>query len=346
MRNTFLRDLITGLVSIMGVTALVLMLFLFGEVQGRLTRTIDVTLRLESAAGLSDASAVTVNGVRVGRVAGARALIDPEGRFRGVEVRVQLDPTVPVPEPASVLIDRSLVGDGTLQLEIPVGAPVAGRVLADGMRVPADDNAPPLRTETTLGRLAESVSGAVREPLGRLGDTAAKFERLADTYNAVGEQILSLLAADSAELNLRGVVSRADGVLASARKWLDDPELFDGARRSVRELNETIREVRTLAEAWTRTAGAVEERSRELTAEARIAREQLGQTLERVDHAVDELARLGATVNAGEGTLGQLVTNPDLYRSAQDVAQRLDAALVELKLLIEKLRAEGVRVRL
>jgi ABC-type transporter Mla subunit MlaD len=346
MRNTFLRDLITGLVSIMGITALVAMLFLFGELQGRLSRTIGVTLRLESATGLSDASAVTVNGVRVGRIASTRAVFDRDGAFRGVEVRVELNPGVPVPEPSSVLIDRSLVGEGTLQLEVPVGVAHAGRVLADGMRVPADDRAPPLRVETTLGRLADSVSGAVREPLGRLGGAAERIERLADTYTAVGEQVLHLLAAESGEPNLRSVVARADAVLASAQRWLDQDELLADARRSLQSLEDTLAEVRSLAGEWKKTAGTIDEQSRELAAQVRVAREQLGHTLERVDRAVEELSRLGAAINAGEGTIGQLVTNPDLYHSAQDAAQRLDAALVELKLLIEKVRAEGVRVRL
>lgn len=346
MRNTFLRDLITALVSLAGITALVAMLFLFGELQGRLTRTIGVTLRLESATGLSDASAVTVNGVRVGRVASTTAVFDRDRAFRGVDVRLELDANVPVPEPEFVFIDRSFVGEGTLQLEVPVGPARAGRVLADGMRVPADDSAPPLRVETTLGRLADSVTGAVREPLGRLGHAAEKIERLADTYTAVGEQILALLAAESGEPSLRSVVARADAVLTSAQQWLDNDELLADARQSLRSLDETLAEARSLASEWKKAAGTIEEQSRELASQVRVAREQLGQTLARVDSAAEELSRLGAAINAGQGTIGQLVTNPDLYRSAQDAAERLDAALVELKLLIEKVRAEGVRVRL
>ncbi|MBM4108839.1 MAG: MCE family protein [Phycisphaerae bacterium] len=347
MRNTFLRDLFTGAAALAGIAALAVMLFLFGEVQGRLKRTIDVTLRIESATGLSDASGVTVNGVRIGRVTATRAVFDDAGAFTGVDVRVELEGGMPIPEPSAVLIDRSLVGEGTLQLEVPVGRALAGRVLANGMRVPADDAAPPLRVETTLGRLADSVSGAVREPLGRFGSTAEKIEKLADTYTAVGEQINQMLSPDpSGGPGLRSIVTRADAVLASAQKWLAQDDLLGKARASLDRLEETLDKTRTLAESWTRTAETVDRQARELGAEARVAREQMSQTLGRVDTAAEELARIGAAVNAGEGSLGQLVKNPDLYRSAQDAAQRLDTALVELKLLIEKLKAEGVRIRL
>lgn len=347
MRSTFLRDLITGAVSLMGVVALVVMLFLFGELQGRLKRTMEVTLRVESSTGLSDASAVTVNGVRVGRVAGTRAVFDEAGVFTGVEIRISLESGMPIPEPSSVLIDRSLVGEGTLQLDVPVGKALQGRVLANGMRVPADDAAPPLRVETTLGRLADSVTGAVREPLGRFGSTAEKIEKLADTYTAVGEQLHQLLAADAGDgPNIRSVVARVDTVLAGAEKWLAQDDLLAKARESLDRLNQSLTDAKALAEAWTKTAETLDHQAQSLGAEAKVAREQMTQTLARVDTAVEELARIGSSVNAGEGSLGQLVKNPDLYRSAQDAAQRLDAALVELKLLLEKFKAEGVRVKL
>jgi hypothetical protein len=43
--------------------------------------------------------------------------------------------------------------------------------------------------------------------------------------------------------------------------------------------------------------------------------------------------------------MAQLLNNPDLYNSMNDAAVRLERALTEAQLLIEKFKAEGVPVR-
>jgi hypothetical protein len=47
----------------------------------------------------------------------------------------------------------------------------------------------------------------------------------------------------------------------------------------------------------------------------------------------------------GQGTLGQLATNPDLYKSLNDAAMQLEEALRDARLLIEKFRVEGVPIQ-
>jgi uncharacterized protein YukE len=72
----------------------------------------------------------------------------------------------------------------------------------------------------------------------------------------------------------------------------------------------------------------------------------------RLNPALDELARTleeargtFRRANQGEGTVAQLLNNPDLYRSLEDAAQRLDLVLREAQLALQKVKAEGVRIR-
>ena len=48
----------------------------------------------------------------------------------------------------------------------------------------------------------------------------------------------------------------------------------------------------------------------------------------------------------GNGTVGMLLNNPDLYNSLTEAAVRLQRVLEEVQLLIEKLKAEGVQIKL
>ena len=44
--------------------------------------------------------------------------------------------------------------------------------------------------------------------------------------------------------------------------------------------------------------------------------------------------------NAGEGSLGMMLNNPDLYNALTDAAVRLERTLVEIQLFIQKVKAE------
>ena len=44
----------------------------------------------------------------------------------------------------------------------------------------------------------------------------------------------------------------------------------------------------------------------------------------------------------GEGTIGELVGNPDLYRSLEAAADRLQQVLVDFQLMIQQIREDGV----
>ena len=57
-----------------------------------------------------------------------------------------------------------------------------------------------------------------------------------------------------------------------------------------------------------------------------------------------EARDIGARINRGEGTLGQLSTNEDLYRSLDASIKQLQTLIQEGQLLIEKFRDEGVPI--
>ena len=69
-------------------------------------------------------------------------------------------------------------------------------------------------------------------------------------------------------------------------------------------------------------------------------------TLRKAEDAAGKLAGALDLATNGQGTMGQLMNNPDLYNSLKDATTRLDKALTEFQLLAEKFRTEGVRLKL
>ena len=44
----------------------------------------------------------------------------------------------------------------------------------------------------------------------------------------------------------------------------------------------------------------------------------------------------------GEGTIGEMMKNPDLYRNLEAASGRLEQVLIDIQLLVEQVREEGV----
>ena len=65
--------------------------------------------------------------------------------------------------------------------------------------------------------------------------------------------------------------------------------------------------------------------------------EEMSVTLERVG------TLLQAATN-GKGTIGQMMSNPDLYRSLEEAAKRLENTLQSLEILLQKIKDEGLQL--
>ncbi|MHC4775584.1 MAG: hypothetical protein ACYTBR_10010, partial [Planctomycetota bacterium] len=59
---------------------------------------------------------------------------------------------------------------------------------------------------------------------------------------------------------------------------------------------------------------------------------------------LQEVRTLARKASAGEGTVGQLLNNPDLYKSLDDAADRMERTLRDVQLLLEKIKGDGLRV--
>ncbi len=64
--------------------------------------------------------------------------------------------------------------------------------------------------------------------------------------------------------------------------------------------------------------------------------------MEKLDAALVEIRQVAKAAREGEGTIGQLLSNPDLYLSLEHTVDRLDELIFEIRLLVEKVRGDGL----
>ncbi len=342
-KHPLLRDFLTGLFALGAVAGLGAILILFGEMSDLGTRYYRFSVVMPSAAGLGPTSPVTVNGVRVGQVLESR--VAEEGAV--LLVKVRQDVRIPVDAPVSV--ERGLIGDSSLEFGVRAGM-TRGEPVQNGGRMVADASG------SFFDRLAESIQG----PLNRLTASADKFDELAETWAETGRLVNGLLRprtpaeVDAGEpANIASVVARLDGVGASAEAWLRDESLRSGVKDTIARAGSVLADMQTFLEAWTATADSVDETAQKIGSAAEnvdaqavtLAREASA-VLRRMDAAAGEFERTLMAVNAGEGTAGQLARNPDLFNSMNSAARRLETVLTELTLLVQQMKAEGVKIKL
>ncbi|CAG0983147.1 hypothetical protein PHYC_01877 [Phycisphaerales bacterium] len=346
-RNPIVRDFLTGLFALSAVAGFCALLILFGEITDLGAKYYRFQVILPSAAGLGPTSPVTVNGVKVGQV--VKAEVAPQGAALTLKIR----DGVKIPKDSTLSIEKGLIGDASLEFAIgaaDVAALNPSALFEEGSVVESKV------TGSFFDRLAESI----QKPLDRLSSSADRIDKLADTWTATGVRINELLEArtladveSGKPANVASTIARIDAAVASADRWMNDDQLRAGVKDTLTRAGATMDDLRKFLEAWTATAdsvdlaaqklegaaGSIDKHAAELTAEA-------VQTLRHVDAAAAELAKTIESANKGEGTVGQLLTNPDLYKSLTSSSQRLEKVLTELQLLVEKFRAEGVQIKL
>jgi ABC-type transporter Mla subunit MlaD len=334
-----------GLTAILGVAGLVVTLVVFGELSDVGKSYYRFTLHMQTARGLSVDGPVTHNGVRVGRI---ESIVHTRSPEPGVDVVVQSETKHEIPRDFVAFIDRGLVGATVLDL---VTEPVdwdAG-LIANGDRFDRE-------ATSTIKQIQDQLAG----PMAALGETSDDIKRLVATYDSVGNRINDLLeprspedVAQGAAPNLRSTLARADRVMTDLQRWTADDGLRADASEAIRtardaaeRASKTIDTANQTLAAWKSAAEGVSNQSARAGEKIDTLASDASLALDRVAQASDQLRQTLAGVNEGRGTLGQLATNPDLYNAAVDAARRFDTALAEFELLIEKLKAEGLRVGL
>jgi phospholipid/cholesterol/gamma-HCH transport system substrate-binding protein len=341
MKNAFMRDLLTGLTTLAGLVGLVVMLWLFGELKDVGVKYYEFVIRLNVATGLTSTSPVALNGVRVGTV---RQITLAEDPTQGAFVRVKVKEGTRIPENFKVYLDRGFVGETTLQLELPKG-PDAPPVVA--YVKPGDTY------ERHAMTLFESIRAPLEEPLARIAQAAEGIDKLAATYDDVGKRVKDLFEPRTiAEVDggrpptLPSTLARIDLAVTHANQWIADPALREQSKGVIAKADHLLDTAQETADALKRTAQSAEEQIAKVGGKVSETADQAGGALRKVSDAAEEITKLSAAANSGDGTLGLLVRNPDLYNSIKDAASRLERVLVELQVLLEKYRTEGIPLKL
>jgi phospholipid/cholesterol/gamma-HCH transport system substrate-binding protein len=326
------RNIAVGLTTLGGLVGLASLMFLFGYVPALLERGYVVSIRYPHASGIHEGSRVRLNGIDVGKVQNI-TLNGTDGA--GVTVAARLQPDVRLPKGITPTVQAPLLG-GAATVEFIIedmSQYDAGTIAIDGSAM----------LEGEVGSIASKFTQELRDVIA---GPAENFDQLTTSFTELSAEWKTLainlnhlteqrdpedVDAGLSTGNLASVLERTDTRLAEMKTAIKNINTWAGDEQLREDFKATLS---NSAEASAKLNASITRIEKRLVA--------LADDYAEVAASIDKLV---VAARDGEGTVAKLLNDPALYNDLTDSAQRLQKAIDEARLLLEKWKAEGVPVQ-
>ncbi len=323
---------IVGATTLAGIIGLVGLLLLIGGLDKYMESGYRLTIELPTAGGLRAESRVYYNGIDIGKIDSIDFQQPPKQGVVAVALIINQD--LQIPDDVSVITRYpSMLGGSAVADIMREPGSIAGHLPKDGSAQIAGQ--PAVGIGELAGELRETLSG----PLGEFERISDNFESLSQEWTLVASNINQLVEMRSTDDvdngdaigNLATVLARTDARLVEIKEAIDginayvnDPELRDDVRTTAANARELTQRFNDSVEA--------------LRARYVAVADDLSSTVQAMQKLADQTLE-------GGGTFGKMVNDPELYENLNDASERLKAALDDVRLLVEKWKAEGLPVQ-
>ncbi len=314
-----------------------ILVFLFGDTGALLEDSYVVSMRFTRAPGVSVESPVRKSGILIGRV--KRVELIEEG---GVWVTAKIKSSAPIFENDVCKISSgSLLGDSFIefvQQDQPAARIEDGFVVGEGVSPVSildmisnfeDDLERAMNSFTSagdaltvaskdVGVLAKNLNKLLADEDNRLGNLLTKTESALDGFSKTMQSIDSVIGDETTRAKLRESIAQLPDTLNEARDMIASLQtMATSADANLQNLK-----------GFTEPLG---ENGPQLVA-------SIQESVEQLDELLEMFTDFGDALNSSEGSLGQLVHNPDLYQNLNRAAENIQIATGQLQPILNDVR--------
>lgn len=286
-----------------GIFAVVMLLALWAGI--RFLSGIDIFSRniiyyasYENVSGLQTAAPITIHGVKVGTI--ESITFDPsKGSDVKVALAVKRQYRLPV-DTRAVIYDNGIMGGKAIKLDLGSSS----ELLKRGDQIISDSGSD----------MMSSIGNELGDLKGKLTVVADNLATALANINTFVEQNTDNLSGTISNLN--SISASLDGVLKSERKNIE------GIVTSLNGLAEMLNQN---TERFDRIIGNVDAVAEQLE------QAKVDSLVKAFTSTADNLSRMLASINAGEGSVGELMNDKELYDNLAAASGNLSALLADLK---------------
>lgn len=354
------RDFAVGLTVLAGLAVAAVLIVSFAGVKNWVKRGYDVTVHLPRAQGLAQGSTVYLAGVPIGTVGRVAAERKPDGTY-GIRAVAQIDRGIVLPASSTVELNEQILG-GVSRLIF-----FADKADPKGATLPTDGTASVAGKRSNLAiEMADNIMGGGDTGASNLMGNARELmlslkkttDRIGDSFEPVDA---SKLARGEAQPNIHTLIVRMNALVSHTDEVVADPKLradlkdtLAATKSAATNLDSSITSVRTsitslgdkIGMAVDSTSGQAKQTLEQTRATLTSLEKKYGDLANELNKTAKGVNTLLDAVNNGDGTAGKLIHDPALYENLNDAAQRLDKAFEEVRQLVEKVKKEGVDLKL
>ena len=334
------KHVVTGLFVLGGIVILAVLIIWFEGVPRTIRGGYAVRAHFPNSIGITSGKRVHRDGIEIGEVADvASSLPDRPGVW--VVMRINADERIP--RDAVLVAQAGAVGEAVLDFRT---AAAPGRET-----LPTDGSAAVEGRAQPYSFLPEDLLERLTQTLGSLGDLKTVLANLkelteprslADVRAGKPRNLPTTLEqfSDAAE----GLQHLAEGpdtrdLIAEARMGLEDLRATLGrARDSLAEFDKTLKGVQQAGADARDTLAAFRKTGQKTDALI----EKVSKDAEKIGQLADSLAAAVKDLREGKGTLGKLMSDPELHDALVVLIENLNQVSKEAERLLVRWRKEGV----
>ncbi len=295
-------------------------------------RTYPIHIEFAQAPGIDRETPVRKAGILIGRV----TKVDLHDEPVGVTVTAEINDGVKIWKNEGVRVATGLLGDSELQVvplpdaSLPKAPVQPGEAISGLPSVNPVDSLSSLQSDFTL--LAHSLSGTSDE----VRKLARDLDRLIGNDN---EQFNRLLNKTERSLDsLNKTMGNVDSIIG-------DPQTRDNLRESIARMPQALKETENALTLIQKTSARAEKNLQNLEGFTRPLGERgegiinnADQSVRRLDELLGQMQQFSRQLNSHEGSLGQLMYNPELYKNLNDAATNINDLSRQLKPIVSDAR--------
>lgn len=303
------RNIIVGLVVLIGLGVVVWMVLLFAGRMARIFAAPGMPIRMNAdrADGVTEGSAIYYLGVQAGRVTRVRRAADNKSVV--IDADINKEPALPANLYAAIRTQSAFGSSAEIGLE---------------------------RTGPPAGTLAPGA--VLRAEYEGSGLIPQQFTQLAE--DARREQLVQHL--DQMVVSVRNQSERAGTVLNSVQNLIGDPKIREDLHQSManmRVATESAERVGANLEKFSTKMEQVGDQTSATMSDVRVA-------VGRLSTILDRFESVSTKIDQGKGTAGMLVNDPKLYQGLLDTTRELNLTITDLRRVVDQWEQEGVTLKL
>ncbi len=308
------RNVIVGVFVVVGICALVWLIFKFGDLPTAVTKmgSFEVYVQFPTAPGVQKDTPVRFCGYQIGRVTEVMAPDERKDLVTGLKyyqtvviLSIGKD-YVNIPSNVEIKLMTRGLGSSYIELKQTPGKPT----------VPLDPNRP--GTKFLLDKILLQ---------GSTGITSEFFPE--ESQKKLDELVDGIIA----------LIANANDIIGSPNNKENLQKILVNLTEASEHAKETIQEFRKFAVAGTTTL-----KSADAKAEGLVV--AMVDTSEEVSKAAAQLRLILEKINSGQGSAARLINDGRFYENLLESTQQLQLLLTEIKSFVAQARDKGVPIKL